>query len=298
MLRLNSKNLMQISLDHLASRQNQINDLPPLGDAAEEFKAKAREAVRLWSGKASAAFDEVKRILKEMCVSVEICNYCENNEATDIEHIYPKKLYPEKAFNWENYILACGKCNSHHKSDKFKIFNPQNSATVENVTPPRGTYRQPANDDALFLNQRIDNPLDFLELDLINQTFIFTERFSAGTREYHRASYTIELLGLNTRGALIAARKNAARFFVGRLEKYVNAKSSKDFQELKDAVDDFGTIDETANFTQEKSRLLESIKKDILESSHPTVWKELIRQRVNLPKTNRLLNDAPEAVNW
>jgi uncharacterized protein (TIGR02646 family) len=291
MLRLNSKNLTQASSDHLAVRQTQINNSPT-------FEAQAKEAVRLWSGKASAAFDEIKATLKEMCVAVEICVYCENNEATDIEHIYPKKLYPDKAFNWTNYVLACGKCNSHHKSDKFKIFPSQNTANVEDVTPPRGTYRQPANDDALFLNQRTDNPLDFLELDLLNQTFVFIEKFPAGTREYHRANYTIELLGLNTRGALIAARKNAARFYIGRLEKYVNAKSAANFQELKDAVDDFGTIDETINFVQEKTRILESIKTDVLENSHPTVWRELIRQRNNLPKTNRLLNDAPEATAW
>lgn len=291
MLRLNSKNLTRPSSDHLAAKQKLIND-------KQTFEDKAKEAVRLWSGKASAAFDEIKATLKTMCVAVEICVYCENNEATDIEHIYPKKLYPEKAFDWENYVLACGKCNSHHKSDKFKIFPLQNSADVEDVTPPRGTYRQPANDEALFLNQRKDNPLDYLELDLLNQRFIFTEKFPAGTREYHRAKYTIELLGLNTRGALIAARKNAARFYIGRLEKYVNAKNSVSFSELKTAVDDFGTIDETTNFNSEKVRILESIKKDILENSHPTVWKELIRQRANLPKTNRLLNDAPEALNW
>lgn len=291
MLRLNSENLTQTSSDHLASKQKQIND-------KQLFEDKAKEAVRLWSGKASAAFDEIKTILKKMCVAVEICVYCENNEATDIEHIYPKKLYPEKAFNWENYVLACGKCNSHHKSDKFRIFPLQNSADIEDVTPPRGTYRQPANDEALFLNQRKDNPLDYLELDLLNQRFIFTEKFPEGTREYHRAKYTIELLGLNTRGALIAARKNAARFYIGRLEKYVNAKISTNFTELKDAVDDFGTIDETANFDSEKARILESIKKDILDNSHPTVWKELIRQRANLPKTNRLLKYALEAVSW
>ena len=291
MLRLNSKNLTQVSLNHLALQQGKV-------DILATFEEKAKKASSLWDGKSSAQFGKIRTILKEMCVAVEICVYCENNEATDIEHIYPKKLYPEKAFTWENYVLACGKCNSHHKSDKFKIFPLQNTADTEDVTPPRGTYRQPANDDALFINQRADNPLDFLELDLLNRTFIFTEKFPEGTREYHRAFYTIELLGLNTRGALIAARKNAARFFIGRLEKYVNAKKSADFQELKDAVDDFGTIDETANFAQEKNKILESIKNDILENSHPTVWKELIRQRVNLPKTHRLLNDAPEAVNW
>jgi uncharacterized protein (TIGR02646 family) len=235
-----------------------------------------------------------------MCVGVEICVYCENNEATDIEHIYPKKLYPEKAFNWENYVLACNKCNSHHKSDKFKIFNPKDSATVEDITLPRGTYSQPTNDDALFINQRIDDPLDLIELDLLNQTFVFVERSQQGTREYEKASFTIDLLGLNTRGSLVAARKQAVRFFINRLETYVSAKNATDFQELKDAVDDdeVGSLDDTKSFGQEKQRMLDAIKKDILEGSHPTVWKELIRQRVNLPKTNGLLTDAPEALNW
>ena len=291
MLRLNSKNLTQASLNHLATQQGKVDEIAL-------FEDKAKEASRRWDGKSSSQFGKIRTVLKEMCVSIEICVYCENNEATDIEHIYPKKLYPEKAFIWENYVLACGKCNSHHKSDKFKIFKLQNSADVEDVTPPRGTYLQPANDDSLFINQRNDDPLDFLELDLINRTFVFIERHPQGTREYERAKYTIELLGLNTRGALKKARENAALFFISRLEKYVNAKKSNDFQELKDSVDDFGTIDETADFNQEKARILESIKKGILENQHPTVWKELIRQRANLTKTNRLLNDAPEAENW
>lgn len=291
MLKLNSKNLTRVSSEHLAAKQELIDDL-------SVFEDKARKAKTLWDGKSSVAFDEIKRLLKEMCVSVEICVYCENNEATDIEHIYPKKLYPKKTFIWKNYVLACGKCNSYHKKDKFKIFSPKSSVNVEDVTLPPKIYRKPANDDALFLNQRKDDPMVFLELDLINRTFIFIEKFPEGTREYERAKYTIELLGLNTRGALKKARESAALFFISRLEKYVNAKKSSDFQELKDAVDDFGSINETSNFNREKKRILRSIKKTVLENQHPTVWKEMIRQRANLSKTDQLLNDAPEAVNW
>lgn len=290
MIQLNYKILTQNALDHLASKQKQVNDLP-------DFEAKAKKADALWSP-STAAFDEIKQTLREMCLGIVLCVYCEFNEATDIEHIYPKKLYPEKTFIWENYVLACGKCNRLHKSDKFKIFNPQNSANVEDVTLPRGTYNQPANDDALFINQRKENPMDFLELDLREKTLIFDTIFSENTREYERAKYTIELLGLNTRGDLVSARKRELKFFVDRLEKYVNAKKSNDFQELKNAVDDdYGSIDETVIFLIEKERIIEAIKTDISENIN-TVWKELVRQRASLPKTNRLLNDAPEAVNW
>ena len=293
MLLLNFKNLTQTSVNYLKGKQDKI-------DALQTIKEKAQEATDLWAGKSRPRFEEIRKVLKEMCVGVEICVYCENNEATDIEHIYPKKLYPEKAFTWDNYVLACNKCNSHYKSDKFKIFNPKNSAMVEDVTLPRGTYNQPANDDSLFVNQRTQNPLDLIELDILNQRFIFTERGQQGTRDYEKVSFTIDLLGLNTRGALIAARKQAVRFFINRLENYVLAKKASDFQELKDAVDDdeVGSLDDTANFATEKQRTLDSIKTDILEGSHPTVWYELIRQRTSLTKTDALLNQAPEALSW
>nr|HQU81795.1 HNH endonuclease [Pyrinomonadaceae bacterium] len=256
-------------------------------------------AKSLWDGKSSAQFDKIRTILKQMCVGIEICVYCEMNEATDIEHIYPKKLFPEKAFSWENYSLACGKCNSDHKKDKFKIFNPQNSVTVEDITLPPKTYKQPDNDDALFINQRKFDPMDFLELDIINWTLFFDEKFPEGTREYEMAKFTKDLLGLNTRGGLPEARKAEFIFFRDRLEKYVSAKKSTTFHELKKAVvDNINSIDETKPFSHEKTRMLESIKTDVLKSAHPTVWKELIRQRAKLPRTDELLNHAPEVLAW
>ena len=128
------------------------------------------------------------------------------------------------------------------------------------------------------------------KLKKIELLFIFTEKFPAGTREFLKAKYTKDLLGLNTRAALVANRKNAAKFYVSRLEKYVAAKTSNNFMELTDAInDDWGGIDLMGNFKTEKSRILDSIKNDILSYSHPTVWKELIRQRAKLTKTNLLL---------
>lgn len=292
MLRLNSKLLSPERSADLAGLQQQV-------DSSTDFELRARKANSLWDVKPRALFAELKTALLEMCVGVEICVYCETNEATDVEHIFPKKLYPERAFSWENYLLACGKCNTHHKSDRFKIFNPAGHIDVQDATSPRGTFVQPANDDALFVNQRIDNPLDFLELDLIGQRFVFIERHAYGTREQLRAKYTIEVLGLNTRAALISGRKSAAKFFLDRLETYVNAKNATNWQELKDALSDFdGTLDKAADFAPEKQRLLTSIKRDIQEYSHPTVWKELVRQRENLSKTRRLLAAVPEALLW
>lgn len=290
MLRLNSKSLPANRLRHLALRQGEV-DKHPL------FEDQVRAASDLWDNKSSVNFDAIRSVLREMCVSVEICVYCENNEATDIEHIFPKKLYPEKSFMWENYVLACGKCNSHHKSDRFKIFE-SGTSIAKDVTPPRKVFLKPDSDDSVFINQRVDDPLELLELDLINRTFVFIEKHSAGSREYERAKYTIELLGLNTRGALKKARENAALFFVSRLERYVAVRRAVDFGELAVAVDDFGAIDNGSDFQTEKDRILDSIKKSILENQHPTVWKEMIRQRAHLKKTNALVNEAPEVLAW
>ncbi len=296
MLQLPSDTIQDASVTHLRSVQNKI-----VNEATFELQVKKAEST--WknknSGRGRAPFVDIKSTLKNMCIGIEICVYCEQNEATDIEHIYPKKLYPEKAFSWENYVLACGKCNTHHKSDKFSIFHPANSTSEVDITPPRGIYVKPPNDDALFINQRTEDPMELLELDLVLNLFVFTEKYPPGTREYKKAAYTKDLLGLNTRGSLVANRKNAAHFFISRLEKYCKAKSSTNFRELILLdPDNWGHIDQTLSFMVEKHRIMEAIKKDLLSNTHRTVWKELIRQRLKLPRTNSLLDAAPEALSW
>jgi uncharacterized protein (TIGR02646 family) len=297
MIRLTSKDIKPLTQNHLDSVQQAI-----LGEPT--FAAQVRKAKSKWDNKtsgqtANAAFNDIKETLISMCVGVGICVYCENNEATHIEHIFPKKLYPEKAFLWSNYVLACPTCNTEEKKDKFSVFNPVNSSVDINVTAPSGSYPQPPTDDALFINQRIEDPLDFFELDLINGEYIFTEKFPPGTREYLKAAYTEQLLRLNSRYSLVIARRNAARYFRDRLGKYVKAQSSNDFAELAEAIDDdFGGVNETLAFADEKQRIEEAIKKDILEYPHPTVWKELMRQRANLPRINSFVNQVPEVLTW
>ncbi|WP_445366470.1 HNH endonuclease [Methylomonas sp. BW4-1] len=44
----------------------------------------------------------------------EYCSYCERWIASGIhvEHKKPKNEYPETKFSWNNFLLACGNCNS------------------------------------------------------------------------------------------------------------------------------------------------------------------------------------------
>lgn len=92
-----------------------------MGAADPKARAKA-----LWKNRpeaAEAAFFEVRTKLQSMAGGRERCMYCEDNEGTDIEHFWPKSKYPEAAFSWSNYLLACSHCNSNYKRTKFPMTN-------------------------------------------------------------------------------------------------------------------------------------------------------------------------------
>src|SRR4029077_8233513 len=119
--------LAQSNISHTTNAT--LNHLQSQIDLESTFQDKVEKAQELWQGKSGsktniAAFNEVKDKLEEMCVSVKICNYCEQNEANDIEHIYPKSFFPERAFKWDNYLLACKQCNSGYKLDRFSVLDP------------------------------------------------------------------------------------------------------------------------------------------------------------------------------
>lgn len=296
MIPLSSKNLSRESADFLSKRQQDI-------DSKADFEAKAKRADQLWSNKGSQAakkaFGEIKKLLIDMCVGTEICNYCENNEAADVEHIYPKKIFPERAFVWKNYLLACKKCNTTHKQEKFFVFNPKGSNKVQDVKPPRGNYISPPNDDAAFLDPREENPMDYLWLDL--KTFFFAEltvKHPEGSRGYEKANNTLDILQLNARNALPEARRAAAKYYIDRLQQYVNVKQAADYQTLLASLGDFDEIDTTKPFDAEKPQILEKIKHSILTHTHPTVWKEIQRQQLKLNKAKTLFQQAPEALTW
>ncbi|MDE1468457.1 HNH endonuclease signature motif containing protein [Aurantiacibacter sp. D1-12] len=63
----------------------------------------------------------------------EKCAFCESKvlgtQFGDVEHLKPKKQYPELFVEWENLTLACSKCNNA-KRDVDGILNPY----TDNVT--------------------------------------------------------------------------------------------------------------------------------------------------------------------
>ena len=294
MIRLSSENLDDNINNYLENRQQVIDD-------ESTFEKRVKKAKLSWNGKSKKKFDKIRDKLRTMSIGIECCNYCENNEAIDIEHIYPKSFFPKKCFVWENYILACKKCNTHHKLDNFAVFKPANSSNV--VKMVRGI--KPPNTKSVFIDPRVENGMDFMILDIKGRTFFFVPiemeiDGSAVTINSKKAEYTINLLQLNNRDALVRNRKKKAREFVSELQRYIQIKRSNNIDELLQLVNplDIDDFDNEIPFNRHKTNLLNGIVENIRSSSHVTVWEELKRQRENLPNTNKLFKQEPNALKW
>lgn len=158
------------------------------------------EAERLWRQKDNAAFTEIRTKLRAMASGRERCMYCEDSAAEDIEHFWPKKDFPDRAFNWFNYLLACGCCNSNCKRRQF----------------PRDASGAP-----LLIDPVVDEPMDHLSLLPISGKF--DDLTDKGTE-------SIRVFGLNQRDILVQGRQSAWRGIQRLLRDYDDACERKDWR--------------------------------------------------------------------
>lgn len=290
--------MLQLASKPISNRaQDRLNHLQSSVDGKPTFNEKAAEAIRLWDNKKSSAvgravFDEIKETLSTMCVSVEICNYCEQNEANDIEHIYPKSLFPNQTFRWENYLLSCKQCNTAYKSDSFSVLDLNH----EIIDLPRNT--EPPYTDGAFINPRIDNPTDFMLMN--TSSFTFEVLPNLGKRNTHKAVRTIELLQLNNRDTLIHARKSTAVYFFQTMSLLVKILGVQTIPELKDLLSPYeDEISDTLLLDEVREHLKQSFKQNILSQQHPSVWHAIktIESKTN-PKWEQIFNAFPDALLW
>ena len=149
----------------------------------------SKEAARLWKQLRVKAFDEVREKLREMAPGDERCMYCEDSAGTDIEHFRPKSDYPDQAFTWTNYLLACSHCNSNEKRCQF----------------PLDAQGQP-----LLIDPCVDDPQDHLQYSV--KTGKYAERTDKGQK-------SCEVFGLN-RQLLVRGRYRARAALQSHLEQY------------------------------------------------------------------------------
>lgn len=290
MLQLVTKNIEQSTQNRLTDLQNSVN-----GEAT--FANKAARAKALWNGKngsmdGKAAFDNIKAVLETMCVGTEICNYCEQNEANDIEHIAPKSFFPEKAFVWNNYLLACKQCNTGYKLDTCYVLN--DDGNIVDVT--RGT--QPLHPTLAFINPRLENPNDFLLLNM--EAYQFELLPDLDNAQTHKANKTLDILKLNERDVLIEARKNAARYYYDRLDRLVRILNAATILEIQQILTPYeNLIDDTQPLATLKENIKNGFKNAIQTFQHPSVWHAIktIESRVK-PRWQHLFAQLPEALAW
>ena len=297
MLRQIEQDLSLETIAHLASLQAKV-------DAAIGFEAQAELADRLWRAKENShagktAFAEIKERLIKMSVGRKLCNYCEQNEGSDIEHIAPKSLFPHLAFVWSNYLLACKHCNTGYKLDAMYVFHPSGSAIT--VFAKRGL--NPPSQDIAYIQPRVEDPMDLMELDIWDEkgsgTFEFFPRkiHRLGTRENEKVMRTLEILGMDENRSLHYLREQAFKNFKNSLAVYVNVSLAQTHAQINQATQDIPAADTGKPFADEQQRILNSIKDDILHAAHPTVWLEMIRQCYLLPqKLQELIAAAPALI--
>lgn len=91
------------------------------------------EAKRSWATFGGAARNDVLSQLSRMASGLQRCMYCEDSMGTDIDHFRPKNDFPEYAFQWTNYFLACSHCNSNAKRTEFPVLHDGQRALIDPV---------------------------------------------------------------------------------------------------------------------------------------------------------------------
>jgi len=270
MIQLIDSGLEDFAISKLADYQKLIDDKPTYPERVVEAKKKFKSS----NTTKNRAFIEVKKKLSLMCCGPDRCNYCEDSKADEVEHIYPKDWYPEKCFVWMNYCYACGTCNGP-KNNKFAVLKRIDGTVVELIRDKDSDIIEPEEGETVLINPRLENPLDYLFLDISN-TFFFTSMDDDTASEASiRAEYTIKILGLNSRSYLVKARKLAFSNFESRLSDYITKRNAGANQNQLD-------------------NMIENIKGE----HHQTVWSEMKRQKDIIPVLQNLFMDAPEALLW
>ena len=257
-----------------AAATAKLGDYQDAVNQAGDYEAQVDEGKRLfrsYNRVGNSTFEVVRHTLKQMCNGLERCAYCEDSAVSEIEHIKPKDLYPEKVFQWSNYLYACGPCN-RRKGNRFAIVNA--ASDFREVTRSRNaSITPPPPGKTAFLDLRAEDPLEFLTMDLTG-TFRIQPRADITDTNIKIAQFTIDALKLN-RDPLPDTRRSAFSGYRIRLSDYIVKRNA-------------GTTD----------RELNEVRDELLNTPHPTVWEEMKRQADDIPALAALFAKAPEAKSW
>lgn len=140
------------------------------------------------------AVEGVLEVLRSMAGSRWRCMYCLDSHGTDIEHFWPKAIYPGRMFQWHNMLLCCTDCG-RLKSNYF----------------PRDGLRP------LLVNPAKEDPWQYLDFDPV--TGNLSARYDLATNDYSpKGEKTVEYLHFDRREALAAGYSKTYRRLVEEIE--------------------------------------------------------------------------------
>lgn len=230
------------------------NNLPP--QDVLDLLSGLNEKGLSWKSLTKDQKDSIRKALRDMCPSPETprCFYCENGDASIIDHFQPQSLYPDLIFSWDNYLLVCSSCSTH-KGNQFAIID-------KNGVLHKLTKKANQQIEGLFalINPRKENPLHFLELD-------FTTFYFQSINLNQRGEYTLDILNFNER--LESFRRRAFRGFLKWIDLYADAKSENERNKLIEELRD----NDHLSVWEEMCR----IYRDRIE-----LWDEIIKQEAEI----------------
>jgi uncharacterized protein (TIGR02646 family) len=256
--------LSDTASSHLAGLQADV-------DAQADRSLQYERAMELWNARKNkishrAIWEEIASKLNQAHPRPGLCQYCEYDRNSPMEHYYPQVHFPERSFQWDNYLLVCAYCNSVCKGTKFAVFSPVGSEIcVEQKVRPF-----PPTDDAVLINPRTEDPQDYIWIDL--ETGILRPTPGTNARGQKKAAYTVNLLHLNKNDNLVRYRKKAYWGYLQKLEEYANVSAATDFPTLVTCLlpAKWVMINHDSIFEAEKQRILNIIKADILDDPFPS----------------------------
>jgi uncharacterized protein (TIGR02646 family) len=274
-----------------------LEKLQAIIDCEVSFEDQVTKAQSLWSSMkkklGEKAFDELKVKLREQCVFVGTCNYCEESESSDIEHIAPKSFFPEQTFKWENYLLACKNCNSGFKLDQCFVLDDLGDV----ISVPRKI--EPPFKELAFINPKTEDPNNFMILDT-TYTFKFMVFDDLSKKDQNKAQKTIDILGLDVRDTLIVSRKETAIHLYQRLEllsRILKADSIEEIISMLAPNDDL--VDPDVSLEMFKDETKNNFMRQIQKHKHPSVWYAIKKVESKMsPKWKKLFDEIPEALMW
>ncbi len=244
--------------------QSGLSDLQAQVDIKSDRRARYEVAKRLFSNKRGRIFFEIKLKLANASPPGQACFYCERDRYRDIDHVKPKRHYPEQCFVWTNYVYACTICNQDGKGDRYAVIQ-DNGLLVEfdrtwpeHLPLPDGIHA--------FLDIRSEDPLDHLILDLLTGQFV---PMAPSGVSRQRAIFTRDLLKLDSDN-LSRLRRQAVNAYTDYLLRYSEAQ--------------------VAGLPEKAKRILN----EILELPQPTVLVEMLRQRGTTALLQTLVNSLPD----